>query len=278
MPNNQHQSMVRLLSIATVSTGMLLARANFVTTAVSTVRAEAPAQTTQASHTSNDEIPESNPYADSTQCIYRAWQLAAQAGHKLPWFAGDAKDWKEGAIEHDLPVSDTIDPSVVGSVAVWQPGAGGASWAGHVGWVVEVKDNQFRVQDRNWVPAADDERWVTWEEGISFIKLEAPKPEPPKAPEPTPAAAPADPAPPAGPPPTPAVAPAAAVQSFDALQPADLAAPVIVQPWAPVAPFSDLGNGQRAGLPVPGIELGQPLPALPGSATPLAAGSLSTVR
>lgn len=179
MLKRQEHSLVRLLSVGAVAAGILLAGASPVAPAMSTVWAAEPGHTTtQASHTDTSSVPESNPYADSTQCVYRAWELAAKVGHKLPWFAGDAKDWKEGAIEHGLKVSDTIDPSVVHSVAVWDSGVGGAGSAGHVGWVVEVKGNRFRVQERNWVPATDGERWVTWEKGISFIKLEEPKPAP----------------------------------------------------------------------------------------------------
>jgi surface antigen len=202
---------------------------------------------------SEAEAPESNPYADPSQCIYRAWDLAAEAGHKLPWFAGNAADWKEGALEHGYEVVDTIDPSVVNTVAVWESGAGGASWAGHVGWVVEVRGDQFRVQDRNWIPGADDERWVTWVEGISFIKLEEEKEEEeqPQQPGETPAAAAAQtdaPTPEAAPEPAAAPqavpepglaqpevepAPGPALQRVDLLQLALAEAARLLQPWNP---------------------------------------------
>lgn len=243
MLRKQYQSLVRLLSIATVSTGMLLAQANLVVPAVSTVWAAEPANaTTQATHADTSSIPESNPYADSTQCVYRAWDLAAKAGHKLPWFAGNAKDWREGAIKHGLKVTDTIDPSVVNSVAVWDAGVGGAGDAGHVAWVVEVKGNRFRVQERNWIPASDGERWVTWEKGISFIKFEEPQPaqtEPANA-------APAQEQPPAqgasaagsGP---------AAVSDPQPIAPVQaLLEQFSVQPWAPSQPTAD---SLRAPLP-----------------------------
>jgi len=171
--NKRDQSTIRLLSIATVALGLLLWGA--ASPLVDLVRAD---------------VPDSNPYSDPTQCLYRAWDLAAQAGHKLPWFPGDAKDWRQGALSYGYEVVDTIDPSVVHSVAVWGPGVGGASWAGHVGWVVAVQGDQFLVQDRNWIPATDWEHWVTWVPGISFIKLggepEPPPPTPPPTPTPPP--------------------------------------------------------------------------------------------
>ena len=214
----------RWLSVVTVSAGLVLAQASVLMPAASAVWAAEPGHTTtQTSHAQASAVPESNPYADSTQCVYRAWELAARAGHKLPWFAGDAKDWREGAIEHGLPVSDTIDPSVVHSVAVWDAGVDGAGYAGHVAWVVEVKGNRFRVQERNWVPATDTERWVTWQKGISFIKLEEPKPAPAANPAPAQAA--------------PAREPAPAPQAPAAAQ---LLAPASVQPWQPVQPSADM--------------------------------------
>ena len=257
MRRKHQQPWSRLLSVVTVSAGLLLARANLVMPAVSTVRAAEPGHTTtQASHADTSAIPKSNPYADSTQCVYRAWELAARAGHKLPWFAGDAKDWREGAMEHGLKVSDTIDPSVVHSVAVWDAGVGGAGYAGHVAWVVEVKGNRFRVQERNWVAGTDTERWVTWEKGISFIKLEEPKP----APAPNPAPAQAAPA-----------APAPAAQGAAPTQP--LLQGFVVQPWQPQLPSADALR-----TPLPGLTHAAPWPAQPGVALdqPLAAPSLLT--
>ena len=120
-------------------------------------------------------IPESNPYEDSTQCTYRAWELAAQAGHRLPAF-GNAADWRQGAIAAGYEVSDTLTPACVDSVAVWGPGVGGASAYGHVGWVTQVRGDQFLVEDRNWIPATDDTRWVTWQPGMSFITFSHPEP------------------------------------------------------------------------------------------------------
>jgi surface antigen len=184
--NKHDQSTIRLLSVATVAVGLMLWAA--ASPMVALVRADPP---------------DSNPYSDPTQCLYRAWDLAAQAGHKLPWFPGDAKDWRQGALSYGYEVVDTIDPSVVHSVAVWGPGVGGASWAGHVGWVVAVDGNQFLVQDRNWIPATDWEHWVTWVPGICFIKLGS-TPAPPPTPPPTPQPPSPTPAPPtATPTPTP---------------------------------------------------------------------------
>ncbi len=213
MLQKTYQSMIRLLSIGTLSVGMFVSGASMVVPPVPVaMAAEAAATGSGQSSAAAEAAPESNPYADSTQCIYRAWDLAAEAGYKLPWFEGNAADWKTGAIERGYEVADSISPDVVHSVAVWDAGAGGASWAGHVGWVVEVQGDRFLVQDRNWIPAADDERWVTWEEGISFIKLEQPEPE--AAPAEELAAAPAE---------DPAAQPAPAEEP--AAQPAPAAAP-----------------------------------------------------
>lgn len=240
--------MVRLLSIATVSTGLLLARANLVMPAVSTVLAAEPGNTTtQAAHADAPSVPESNPYADPSQCTAGAWDFAAQAGHKLPWFAGDATDWKQGAIEHGLKTSDTLDSSVVHGVAVWEGGVGGTGSAGHVGYVTEVKGDQFHVHERNWnAPGADGDRWVTWEKGISFIKLENPQPsQPANATQSNPApaqgsvpargasAAQAAPAAHA----TPTINPAPAPQSNDSVQP--LVQQFVPQPWLPSQPSAD---------------------------------------
>ena len=122
-----------------------------------------------------EEGPQQNPYSYPSQCTYRAWDLAAQAGHRLPKF-GDAADWRQGAIDAGYRVRDTLGPDCVGSVAVWRAGAGGASWAGHVAWVTAVDGNRFHVQERNWQPGRDGERWVTWVKGISFITFEEPDP------------------------------------------------------------------------------------------------------
>lgn len=116
-------------------------------------------------------VPESNPYLDPSQCVYLAWELAEQAGHRLPnW--GDAAEWRQGAIGSGYRVSDTLSPDAVNSIAVWGPGVGGTSYAGHVGWVLEVDGNRFLVRDRNW-DGYDSRRWVDWEPGISFIILGA---------------------------------------------------------------------------------------------------------
>ena len=119
----------------------------------------------------------SNPYEDSTQCTYRAWELAANAGHPLPRFY-NAENWRQAALDCGMKVEDTLTQNAVGGIAVWSAYTGGTGWAGHVGYVTKVDGNRFLVQDRNWVPATDTERWVEWEEGISFIILEQPTPEP----------------------------------------------------------------------------------------------------
>ncbi len=176
MLNKTYQSMIRLLSVGTISLGMLLSGAGLIVPPVPTALAQAAATAGEGGGSAHAQaIPDTNPYADPTQCVYGAWQFAAEAGHKLPWFAGNATDWKEGAREHGLEVVDTISPDVVHGIAVWHAGVGGTGSAGHVGFVEQVDGNRFLVKDRNWVPAADDERWVTWEEGISFIVLEKPQ-------------------------------------------------------------------------------------------------------
>ncbi len=125
-----------------------------------------------------------NPYEDSSQCTYRAWELAAQAGHVLPRFY-DAANWSQAAADAGYTVQDTLTPNAVNAVAVWASGAGGASWAGHVAWVTAVDGDRFYVKERNWSAGEDTERWVTWEQGISFIVF----PSAPPAPAAEPAAA-----------------------------------------------------------------------------------------
>jgi len=252
--NKHDQSTIRLLSTAMVALGLLLWTS--ASPMVALVRAD---------------TPDSNPYADPTQCLYRAWDLAAQAGHKLPWFPGDAKDWRQGALGYGYEVVDTIDPSVVHSVAVWGPGVGGASWAGHVGWVVAVDGDRFLVQDRNWIPATDWEHWVTWVPGISFIKLGS-KPAPPPTPPPTPAPPTPAPPPPA-PTPTPTVVPPTPTPS----QPGLLERRITVSPASRsprtvvVAPRALALNGARGRvlLGVNGKDL-TPTLVLPGPLRPLA--------
>ncbi|MDI7276890.1 MAG: CHAP domain-containing protein [Anaerolineae bacterium] len=136
------------------------------------------------------EVPGRNPYSDRRQCTYRAWELAAEAGHRLPKF-GNAANWRQGALDAGYTVSDLLTPECVNSVAVWQRGVGGASWAGHVAWVTEVRGDQFRIQERNWSWARDTERWVTWQKGISFIVFKEEAPPPPPAQSEPPATAPA---------------------------------------------------------------------------------------
>ena len=161
---------VRLLVLGVLALGLILLRPNLTAGPITVVKAEGVQSAQDAAHA----VPNDDPYPDSTQCTYRAWQLAAQAGHKLPWFAGDATDWRQGALDDGLRVVDQLDPSVVNSVAVWHAGVGGAGDAGHVAWVTAVQSNQFQVQERNWNnPGADDTRWVQWEPGISFIVFSA---------------------------------------------------------------------------------------------------------
>ncbi len=129
-----------------------------------------------------------NPYEDSSQCTYRAWELAAQAGHILPRFY-DAGNWAQAAADAGYTVEDKLTADAVNSVAVFAPGAGGASWAGHVAWVTAVDGDRFYIKERNWSAGQDSERWVTWEPGISFIVFPAAPAAPAPAPTPEPVAA-----------------------------------------------------------------------------------------
>ncbi|HOQ97854.1 MAG TPA: CHAP domain-containing protein [Anaerolineae bacterium] len=169
--NKLYQSAIRLLTTAAVTASLLL------------VAAASPG----AAPAIAAVIPETNPYHNPTQCVYRAWELAAAAGYKLPYF-GNAMNWRQGAIDAGYDVIDRVDPSCIYSVIVWGPSVGGVSSLGHVGWVVAVDGNRVLVQDRNWIPATDYEHWVEWVPGISFIRLggiEAAQPEPTAAATPT---------------------------------------------------------------------------------------------
>ncbi len=176
--------MARPLALIAFTVGVFCARPNLGPTPV-VAASVAPAAAAMTVETEADTIPESNPYSYPSQCTYRAWDLAAEAGHKMPNY-GDAADWKQGALDDGLTVSDTLTPDCVGSVAVWAPYVGGTGWAGHVAWVTEVDGNRFHVLERNWIPGADGERWIEWEEGISFIIFPKPEPEPAPPAEPEP--------------------------------------------------------------------------------------------
>jgi surface antigen len=135
------------------------------------------------------DVAHTNPYEDPSQCTARAWDLAAGAGHKLPRF-GDGNAWRQAAIDHGYQVQDKLTEQSVNSVAVWDSYVGGTFDAGHVAWVtkVDLDHGRFYVQERNWSPGADSERWVDWEPGMSFIVFPAPPPAPPAA-APAPASA-----------------------------------------------------------------------------------------
>lgn len=268
--DKQNQLLLRLRAVAATVAGLVVLAVAWPAAAGNPAAQAAP------------PIPQSNPYSNPTQCVYGAWLFAAEAGHKLPYF-GVAKNWRQAAIDYGYEVVDTIDPSVVHSVAVWGAGVGGVSWAGHVGWVLDVQGDRFLVRDRNWIPARDYEHWVTWQAGISFIKLGEPE-----SPEPTPTAAPptATPEPPtptptSPPPATPAAAtgrrvtdspasrsprrPAAAVRSLSARTGA---APSPV-PW-PLQTTQSIAH--LLGLPARGAEPARPLGPLrwlaPGAGEP----------
>ncbi len=190
-----YQKVTRALSVVVFSLNLLLVQPVGITRvaeSAQTAPMEARTETTAAAAPAvGVEIPERNPYSDRRQCTYRAWELAAEAGHRLPKF-GNARNWRQGAIDAGYTVVDELTPECVNSVAVWQSGVGGASWAGHVAWVTEVRGDEFHIKERNWSWGRDTERWVKWQRGISFIvfKVEAPPPA-------VPAPAPADPTPPA---------------------------------------------------------------------------------
>ncbi len=176
MKHKYRSKMTHLLSVAALSLSLFFTPAAIAhpLTALAAAAAGRAANTVAAdTGAAEAAIPQANPYEDPSQCTFRAWELAAQAGHKLPGF-GDAYSWKQEAIDRGYTVSDTLDARAVNSVAVWDSGVGGASWAGHVGWVVAVDGDRFLVHDRNWAPAVDTERWVTWEPGISFIVFDSP--------------------------------------------------------------------------------------------------------
>ncbi|MCL6432333.1 MAG: CHAP domain-containing protein [Anaerolineae bacterium] len=193
-----YQKVTRALSVVMFSLNLLLVQpvgitrvAESVQTAPMEARTEA---TTATAPAVGVEIPERNPYSDRRQCTYRAWELAAEAGHRLPKF-GNARNWRQGAIDAGYTVVDELTPECVDSVAVWQSGVGGASWAGHVAWVTEVRGDEFHIKERNWSWGRDTERWVKWQRGISFIVFrEEQPPVPPEQPAPPPAPAP-DPSP-----------------------------------------------------------------------------------
>jgi len=132
-------------------------------------------------------VPSSNPYYTSPcQCVHYAWKRAAQAGHKLPRW-GDGHCWDAGARGCGYTVTDLPAP---GSVAVWGPGQAGAWPPGHVGWVDDVRSNQFHVWHMNWGGpyCTVTQGWIDVQEGITFIRFDTtptPTPLPTQTPRPT---------------------------------------------------------------------------------------------
>jgi len=178
---NYHR-MIRLLLAAALALGVLLSWPDLTVQAGDNGWAalgdSRQLQQNARAHALPEEpkVPERNPY-NRTQCTYRAWDLAARAGHKLPRF-GNAHAWQEKAIEQGYRVSDALSHDAVNSVAVWDSYVGGTFRAGHVAWVTAVSGDKFYVQERNWIGGSDGERWVRWQEGISFITLGDPASEP----------------------------------------------------------------------------------------------------
>jgi len=70
----------------------------------------------------------------------------------VPWF-GNAQEWLNHAAAYGFPVGRSPR---VGAIAVWRPGQGGASYAGHVGYVEAVgpvdgvPGGSFKVSEMNW--------------------------------------------------------------------------------------------------------------------------------
>jgi peptidoglycan hydrolase CwlO-like protein len=70
----------------------------------------------------------------------------------VPWF-GNAHEWLRAAAEYGFSTGRTPR---VGAIAVWRPGQGGASPAGHVGFVEAVGPGDgvpagaFKVSEMNW--------------------------------------------------------------------------------------------------------------------------------
>jgi peptidoglycan hydrolase CwlO-like protein len=70
----------------------------------------------------------------------------------VPWF-GNASEWIDHAAAFGYPVGRTPR---TGAIAVWRPGQGGASRAGHVGYVEAVGPTDgvpagsFKVSEMNW--------------------------------------------------------------------------------------------------------------------------------
>ncbi len=81
---------------------------------------------------------------DSRECVsYVAMALYQYYGYKLPWYGGNASDWKRLAIVHGVKVDDT---PTVNSVA-WNGTVDGG--LGHVALVVGVEDQLITIEQYN---------------------------------------------------------------------------------------------------------------------------------
>ncbi|PTX50346.1 CHAP domain-containing protein [Melghirimyces profundicolus] len=80
---------------------------------------------------------------------------------------GNASNWDDNARKIGYAVNDT---PTVGSVAQWNPGAGGAGSAGHVAYVTAVNGSQVTVEEYNWeVDHGFSKRTVDASEVSNFI-------------------------------------------------------------------------------------------------------------
>lgn len=100
--------------------------------------------------------------ASSSVASYLAGQCTAWVASQLTWVPGglgNARDWARNASRLGYQVSTR---PVVGSVAVFAPGVGGASSVGHVAAVVGTNpDGSIRISEMNWLgPYQSDVRTI----------------------------------------------------------------------------------------------------------------------
>lgn len=103
------------------------------------------------------------PWGQCTYWVAGFFNIPTGAGF------GDAKTWITGARANGWGIATS--PSV-GSIAVWQPGEGGAESAGHVAIVTDVTGNVFTVSEMNYLRGVgqSDSRDVQFVPGtVSFI-------------------------------------------------------------------------------------------------------------
>jgi surface antigen len=94
------------------------------------------------------------------------WYAAGRRPDVLGIVHGSAGVWLAAAAGR-LPEGSR---PVVGALAVWRPGRGGAGAAGHVGYVAAVLKGRILVDDANWTPTPASTRLLVhehWESGRS---------------------------------------------------------------------------------------------------------------